>query len=56
MAKFLVFLNFENSNALIPIMLETKIIEYLRLVIHLVIAFGVDFKLPIILLCKSITT
>ena len=48
------FLSFENSNAVIPIMLEAKISEYLNLVIHLVVAFGVAFQLPIILLILNL--
>ncbi len=53
-ATFKFFLSFEMkglaSNAQIPIQLETKISEYLNLVIELIFAFGIAFQLPILLL------
>ncbi len=51
---FKFFLSFEMKglmgNAQIPIQLETKISEYLNLVIELIFAFGIAFQLPILLL------
>jgi sec-independent protein translocase protein TatC len=44
------FISFENLQTVIPIVLEAKINEYLNLIIHLVVAFGIAFQLPIILL------
>lgn len=44
------FLSFENNNLSMPILLEARISEYLDLVIQLIIAFGVAFQLPIVLL------
>ncbi|MFN7038165.1 MAG: twin-arginine translocase subunit TatC [Alphaproteobacteria bacterium] len=46
------FLSFEtNANeGSIPIQLEAKISEYLSLVMHLIIAFGMAFQLPVILI------
>ncbi len=51
------FLGFEtiNANESLPIMLEAKVSDYLSLVMHLIIAFGISFQLPVImvLLVKS---
>jgi sec-independent protein translocase protein TatC len=46
------FLSFETSatETLIPIKLEAKVADYLSLVTSLIIAFGLSFQLPIILL------
>ena len=47
------FLSFENSgleSGDLPIQLETRISEYLDLVINLLLGFGVAFELPILLL------
>jgi sec-independent protein translocase protein TatC len=43
------FLGFENSGGSLPIQLEARVSEYLSLVMHLIIAFGVAFQLPVIL-------
>jgi sec-independent protein translocase protein TatC len=48
------FLSFENNDSLVPIVLEAKISEYLSLVIQLVLAFGIAFQLPIIVLILDI--
>jgi sec-independent protein translocase protein TatC len=51
---FQFFLSFEiqgfTASLAIPIQLETKISEYLNLVINLVFGFGIAFQLPILLL------
>lgn len=45
------FISFEQqNNFIIPLQLEAKISEYLELVIQLVIAFGIAFQLPVLLL------
>lgn len=44
------FISFEKNNALISIVLEARISEYLGLVIQLIIAFGLAFQLPVIIL------
>lgn len=44
------FLSFETSaSSLLPIHFEARISEYLALVMHLIMAFGLSFQLPIIL-------
>jgi sec-independent protein translocase protein TatC len=45
------FLGFETSGSStnMPIQLEARVSEYLSLVMHLIIAFGVAFQLPVIL-------
>lgn len=48
------FISFENNNIAIPIILEAKISEYLNLVIQLVLAFGIAFQLPIIILILNL--
>jgi sec-independent protein translocase protein TatC len=51
------FLSFETSaiQGSLPIVLEAKVSEYLGLVMHLIIAFGMAFQCPIILflLCRA---
>jgi sec-independent protein translocase protein TatC len=42
------FLGFE-SNTGVPIKLEAKVDQYLSLVMHLIIGFGIAFQLPIVL-------
>ena len=44
------FLSFENINSDIPIVLEAKVSEYLSLIIQLILAFGLAFQLPVIIL------
>ncbi len=48
------FLSFENDNVIIPLILEARVSEYLNLVIQLIIAFGVAFQLPIIMLILNL--
>lgn len=45
----LFFLSFEDRSTITPIILQAKISEYLSLVIHLILAFGISFQLPIII-------
>ena len=51
---FKFFLSFEvqslADSSIIPIQLETKISEYLNLIIDLIFSFGIAFQLPILLL------
>lgn len=45
------FLSFEvNEIGKIPIKLEAKVSEYLSLIMHLIIAFGLAFELPVLLI------
>lgn len=46
------FLGFESPGGIggLPIQLETKVSDYLGIVMHLMIAFGLAFQLPVILL------
>lgn len=48
------FLSFETNNSSLPIILEAKISEYLSLVMQLIIAFGIAFQLPIIILLLNL--
>jgi sec-independent protein translocase protein TatC len=48
------FLSFENSNSIIPILLEARISEYLSLVIKLILAFGLAFQMPVILVILAL--
>lgn len=48
------FLSFEKRDIIVPIMLEARISEYLNLVIHLIIAFGAAFQLPVIIIILNI--
>lgn len=48
------FLSFEQNDSLLPMVLEARISEYLTLVIQLMIAFGLAFQLPIILLVLNL--
>jgi sec-independent protein translocase protein TatC len=45
------FLGFESSGADtgIPVQMETRVSEYLGLVIHMILAFGLSFELPVLL-------
>lgn len=49
------FISFENFDPELPIHLEAKVSEYLSLVMHLIIAFGMAFQLPIILMLLAKT-
>jgi sec-independent protein translocase protein TatC len=44
------FLSFEVRDAIIPLMLEARISEYLGLISKLIMAFGLAFQMPIILI------
>lgn len=48
------FVSFERNEGLIPIVLEAKISEYLSLVQKLIIAFGLAFQMPVILIILSL--
>ena len=48
------FLSFEDHNVTIPLQLEARISEYLSLIIQLVIAFGIAFQAPIILIILNL--
>lgn len=48
------FLGFESFNNLVPVVLEARISEYLSLALQLIIAFGVAFQLPVIMVICSI--
>lgn len=43
------FLSFEMSDSIMPLMLEARISEYLSLIIKLILAFGIAFQMPVIL-------
>jgi sec-independent protein translocase protein TatC len=45
------FLSFEvpRGEGNVPVMLEAKVSEYLGLVMHIVLAFGLSFQLPVVL-------
>lgn len=49
------FLSFETNASPLPIELEAKIADYLSLVTSLIIAFGVSFQLPIIMILLVIS-
>jgi sec-independent protein translocase protein TatC len=48
-AAFKFFLSFESTIGAMPLQLETKISEYLSLVMRLLLAFGFSFQLPVVL-------
>lgn len=48
------FISFEMTSGAMPIILEAKISEYLSLVIKLILAFGVAFQMPVILIILSL--
>lgn len=48
------FVSFESVNQQLPIVLEAKMNEYIDLVVKLIIAFGIAFQLPIILLIMNL--
>ena len=48
-AAFSFFLSFETMIGSIPLQLETKMSEYLSLVMRLLLAFGLSFELPVVL-------
>lgn len=48
------FLGFELTNEQLPLMLEARISEYLNLVMHLIIAFGLAAELPIVLIILNL--
>lgn len=47
--KFLLSFESLGSSTTLPIQLEARISEYLSLVIHLILAFGIAFQLPVLL-------
>jgi sec-independent protein translocase protein TatC len=51
-AAWVFFLGFESAGSVggLPIQLETKVSDYLGIVMHLMIAFGLSFQLPVILI------
>jgi sec-independent protein translocase protein TatC len=48
------FVSFERNYLVLPIVLEAKISEYLNIIIRLIIAFGIAFQLPIILIILNL--
>jgi len=48
------FISFEMTGGATPIILEAKISEYLSLVVKLIMAFGVAFQMPVILIILSL--
>jgi sec-independent protein translocase protein TatC len=48
------FLSYENSDIILPLVLEARISEYLSLVIQLTLAFGIAFQLPIIMVILAV--
>jgi len=48
------FLSFEMNGGATPIVLEAKISEYLSLMVKLIMAFGIAFQMPIILIILSL--
>ena len=44
------FLSFENINSVIPIILEAKISEYLKLILNMIFIFGLIFQIPLLFL------
>ena len=48
------FLGFEINNGLVPLILEARISEYIAIVLQLMIAFGLAFQMPIILVILTI--
>jgi sec-independent protein translocase protein TatC len=50
-AAWAFFIGFESTASVggLPIQLETRVSDYLSLVMHLILAFGISFQLPIIL-------
>lgn len=44
------FISFEENNSLLPLVLEARINEYIELVLNFIIAFGIAFQLPIVLI------
>lgn len=48
------FLSYENGNAIVPLVMEARISEYLSLVMQMTFAFGVAFQLPVIMVILCI--
>ena len=48
------FISFEMTSGPTPIVLEAKISEYLSLIVKLIMAFGIAFQMPIILIILSL--
>jgi sec-independent protein translocase protein TatC len=48
------FLSFEMADSAVPLMLEARISEYLTLITKLILAFGLAFQMPVILVIFSL--
>lgn len=48
------FLSFENSKIGVPLVLEAKISEYFSLVMQLILAFGLAFQVPVVMIILNI--
>ncbi len=48
------FVSFEVTDGVVPILLEARISEYLSLIIKLILAFGIAFQMPIVLVILSL--
>ena len=48
------FISFEITSGATPIILEAKISEYLSLMVKLIMAFGIAFQMPVILIILSL--
>jgi sec-independent protein translocase protein TatC len=48
------FLSFENKNAILPLVLEARISEYLSLVMQLIVAFGLAFQMPVVMVILGV--
>ena len=48
--SYVFFLDYQTLNTLLPIELEAKVSEYISLTLHLMMAFGLAFELPLVLL------
>jgi sec-independent protein translocase protein TatC len=44
------FLSFENINTVMPIILEARISEYLKLILNMILIFGVIFQIPLLMI------
>jgi sec-independent protein translocase protein TatC len=50
---WLFFISYEKVDVGVPLVLEARISEYLSLVIQLMLAFGLSFQLPIVMIVLS---
>ena len=51
---WLFFLSYENNSISLPLVMEARISEYLSLVMQLMIAFGIAFQLPFVMIVLSV--